>query len=140
MSNVLLTTPSSPSTNNKAIVIPTDDLFVLAILNSRMMWWIINRVFQRMKDEGLSVDVQFLKCLPVPTVSERLRESIEDITREFIAAATAGVTKRDEILLLETELNELVEEAFSLTDEEKRVLVNSLPLRDPIASIPDRAE
>jgi hypothetical protein len=105
-----------------------------------MMWWIINRVFQRMKDEGLSVDVQFLKCLPVPTVSERLRESIEDITREFIAAATAGVTKRDEILLLETELNELVEEAFSLTDEEKRVLVNSLPLRDPIASIPDRAE
>jgi len=51
--------------NNKAIVIPTDSLYVLAILNSRVTWWIVNRVFQHMKDEGLMDD----NCISRPTTT-----------------------------------------------------------------------
>jgi hypothetical protein len=120
--------------NNKAIVIPTEDPYLLAILNSRVTWWIVNRTFQHMKDEGLSVDVQFLKRLPVPSVREPLRAEIESLASEIVVAcdSPSGVER---IPSLEIRLNELVTEAFALTDAEHEVLISSLPPRDPIAEV-----
>ena len=71
--------------NNKGIVIPTDDPYLLAILNSRVIWWVINRTFQHMKDEGLSVDVQFLKQLPVPQATDAIRAEISRLSSELLA-------------------------------------------------------
>jgi hypothetical protein len=88
-----------------------------------------------MKDEGLSVDVQFLRRLPVPTIGEQLRVSIEHVTRELMVATSVGMHQPNDILRLEMWLNDLVQEAFHLTDEEREVLISSLPLRDPITSI-----
>ena len=117
--------------NNKVIAIPTDDLYLLAILNSRVTWWIVNRTFQHMKDEGLSVDVQFLRMLPVPSVSDDLRAEISKLARELVASAAPPVDEH-KISSLEVELNRLVEQAFALTDSERLLLVSSLPPRDPI--------
>jgi hypothetical protein len=117
--------------NNKAIIIPTNDLYVLAILNSRITWWIINRTFQHMKDEGISVDVQFLKRLPMPSVSPGLRSDISRVTGSLIAADRS--TPQDKAsAALEAQLNDLVERAFALTDSERQVMLASLPPRDPI--------
>lgn len=120
--------------NNKVIVIPTDDPYVLAVLNSRVTWWIINRTFQHMKDGGLSVDVQFLKPLPVPTVAEPLRDEVIAAARELVAATTS---RRGNAALAEGELrlDALIAQCFALTPDEERVLVSSLPPRDPIASL-----
>jgi type I restriction-modification system DNA methylase subunit len=117
--------------NNKAIVIPTDDLYVLAVLNSRITWWIVNRTFQHMKDEGLSVDVQFLKSLPIPIASNELHVDISKCASELIAAAASG-SGDAAIQSLEVRLNGFVERAFALTDSERSILMASLPPRDPI--------
>ena len=119
--------------NNKAIVIPTDDLYVLAILNSRVMWWIVNRTFQHMKDEGLSVDVQFLKRLPVPVVDKSIHAQIEATARELIHSDRTPGQSPASLLSLETQLNELVLDAFQLTGAERQAMVMSLPPRDPVA-------
>lgn len=119
--------------NNKVIVIPTDDLYVLAILNSRIIWWMVNRTFQHMKDEGLSVDVQFLKQLPIPAVSDDLRAEISACAFNLIAASST-LGDRDQISLIEQRLNALVERAFVLTEDERSVLLASLPPRDPLQS------
>jgi hypothetical protein len=116
--------------NNKVIIIPTGDLYVLSILNSRITWWIINRTFQHMKDEGLSIDVQFLKRLPVPTPSDELRSKISSLATVLVA--NAGSNK---ISTVELELNELVEQAFAITDTQRGAILSSLPPRDPIAEI-----
>jgi hypothetical protein len=118
--------------NNKAIVIPTDDLYLLAILNSRIIWWIVNRTFQHMKDEGLSVDVQFLKRLPVPAVDDDTRATIAQLAHD-LTTAPVSPTPGNRIAPMEIRLNGLVEQAFALTDAERQVLVSSLPPRDPIA-------
>lgn len=111
--------------NNKVLFVPSGDLYLLAILNSRVSWWIINRTFQHMKDDGLSVDVQFLLALPVPRVSFDLRRKIEEAVRSIL---TAGADVFEQELLL----NGLVEEAFQLTPQERIVIEESLPPRDPI--------
>jgi len=121
--------------NNKAIVIPTDDLYLLAILNSRITWWIVNRTFQHMKDEGLSVDVQFLARLPIPKVNEDHHRKTADAARELVAMAGREDANLDELLSAELRLNDLVNDAFELTPNERRVLEDSLPPRDPIATL-----
>ncbi len=120
--------------NNKAIVIPTDDLYLLAVLNSRITWWIVNRTFQHMKDEGLSVDVQFLKRLPVPEVGESLHSEIAALAGEIVAASRSP-NGSEQIPSLEMRLNTLVTSAFALTTPEQDVLISSLPPRDPIAEL-----
>lgn len=124
--------------NNKAIVMPTGDLYLLAVLNSRIIWWIVNRTFQHMKDEGLSVDVQFLKRLPVPTVSDDLRAGIAKLARELVVAGSLPADLQ-KTAPLEIEINGLVERAFALTEAERQVLVSSLPPRDPIAELENLA-
>jgi hypothetical protein len=119
--------------NNKVLVIPTGDLFLLAILNSRITWWIMNRTFQHMKDGGLSVDVQYLKRLPVPTVTDSMRAKFEEIARQCLDQSTAqepGLSEK-----LEVHLDGLVEEAFEISEGERKVLLSSLPPRDPIQSL-----
>jgi hypothetical protein len=120
--------------NNKAIIIPTSDFYLLAVLNSRIIWWIVNRTFQHMKDEGLSVDVQFLKRLPVPTVSDELRADISRLARELVVAGSLPADLQ-KTTSLEIEINERVEQAFALSEAERQVLVSCLPPRDPIATL-----
>jgi hypothetical protein len=120
--------------NNKAIVIPTDDLYVLAILNSRVTWWIVNRTFQHMKDDGLSVDVQFLKRLPVPDASAHVRAEISRLASALVRTASLA-PEGTRIGPDEVRLNDLVEQAFGLSDSERHTLVSSLPPRDPIQVI-----
>jgi hypothetical protein len=87
-----------------------------------------------MKDEGLSVDVQFLKRLPIPTVDATLRSRIESAASEILTASqTTGDSAR--IPTLEFRLNDLVTTAFALTDAELQVLQGSLPPRDPISEL-----
>lgn len=117
--------------NNKVIVLPTNDLYVLAILNSRIAWWLVNRTFQHMKDEGLSVDVQFLKRLPIPDAPAALRVEIAALARQLLTAASSRDAERA-TAPLELLLNALVERAFVLSNEERAVLLSSLPPRDPI--------
>src|SRR5713101_2744620 len=50
--------------NNKAFFLPTDDLCLLAVLNSPLMWWVLTRTLPHMKDEALS---------PVGFIMENLR-------------------------------------------------------------------
>jgi hypothetical protein len=56
------------------------------------------------------------------------------LLRELMMATSVGMHKQNDILRLEMWLNDLVQEAFNLTDDEREILINSLPLRDPIIS------
>ena len=87
--------------NNKAFFIPTDDLVLLAMLNSPLLWWYMWRDFPHMKDEASSIDGQCVERLPIPLVPEQLAE---DIRKE-----TEGVLR-------------LTKELFSIREETIRVV------------------
>jgi hypothetical protein len=113
--------------NNKVLIIPSDDPFLLAVLNSRLVWWIVNRTFQHMKDEGLSVDVQYLKKLPIPVVPSDLRATIATLGIQIVSERDAAARAR-----MELALDQAVMRAFEMTPSEERTLVETLPPRDPV--------
>ena len=124
--------------NNKAILIPTDDLYVLAVLNSRIVWWIVSRVFQHMKDEGLSVDVQFLVNLPIPNAPVPLMNQIRGTTARLLSVLQNLPPDSGDLYSLEHGLSRMIEEAFELSPREREVLVKTLPPRDPLTIFENR--
>lgn len=70
--------------NNKTFFIPSDDLVLLAILNSPLIWWYMWRDFPHMKDEALSIDGQCVERLPIPSVSQEAAASIRQQTEEVL--------------------------------------------------------
>ncbi|MCP3962315.1 MAG: N-6 DNA methylase [bacterium] len=113
--------------NNKAIAIPTSDPFVLGVLNSRVAWWIIYRTFQRMKDDGISVDVNALARFPLPSSGIESRRRISELVETSLQRASDS-----SIPAVEETLNQEVYDLYNLSHEERRTLEQSLPPRDPL--------
>jgi len=62
--------------NNKCFVLPTDDYYVLAILNSPLIWWHNYRYLTHMKDEALTPAGEKMVNLPIALPSEEIRNEI----------------------------------------------------------------
>jgi hypothetical protein len=103
--------------NNKTFLIPTDDLVLLAVLNSPLLWWYMWREFPHMKDEALSIDGQCVERLPVPQIPQQLADRIRTHTENILALAKRAFSEREEtsctierlagIKLSEKELSEI---------------------------------
>lgn len=63
--------------NNTAYYIPSDDLYLLGVLNSPVFWWYAWRSAQHGKDDALRFFGAFMETVPIPHPSDALRQSIE---------------------------------------------------------------
>jgi hypothetical protein len=71
--------------NNKVFFIPTDDLYLLAVLNSPVMWWHNWRYLPHMKDEALSPASFRMEGLPIPNPTDDQRLVAETLVTRLIA-------------------------------------------------------
>jgi hypothetical protein len=62
--------------NNKTFIIPSSDRYIVAALNSPLMWWFSWRHFLHMKDEALSNDAVKLVELPIAPCPADAREEV----------------------------------------------------------------
>jgi hypothetical protein len=62
--------------NNKTFIIPVEDMALLAVLNSPIMWWHNWRYLPHMKDEALSPMGYRMEQLPIPILSDSQRAEI----------------------------------------------------------------
>ena len=113
--------------NNTVVVVPEVNRYLLAILNSRIVWWILNRICQPMKDGGLKVHAQYLQRIPIPEAPPQLRSEIEECASRIIGETTPSMRAA-----LEIQLDELVMRAFEMTPAEEKTLVENLQPRDPV--------
>ena len=77
--------------NNKVSLIPTDDLYLLAVLNSPVMWWHNWRHLIHMKDEALCPVGYLMEVLPIPQPTPTIRTEVEEIVSRLIE-----ITKRNQ--------------------------------------------
>lgn len=62
--------------NNKVFFIAGDDLFLLGVLNSPLMWWHNRRYLPPMKDEALSPAGFKMEGLPIARPTDEIREAV----------------------------------------------------------------
>jgi hypothetical protein len=71
--------------NNKTFLIPVSDRYLLAVLNSPMMWWHNWRYLPHMKDEALSPVAFMMEQLPIAKPRARSHERIASAVDRLLA-------------------------------------------------------
>jgi hypothetical protein len=80
--------------NDKAFCIPSGDCYLLAALNSSLIWWFLWRYLPHMKDEALNPAAFLMEVFPVVSPSKTTRSSIEERTSRLIELAKSFAQKR----------------------------------------------
>jgi hypothetical protein len=84
--------------NNKTFFIPTDDRYLLAVLNSPLMWWHNWRSLPHMKDEALSPVGFLMESLPIARPSDVLRAKAEATAEQLVEITESYHVLRKTIL------------------------------------------
>jgi hypothetical protein len=70
--------------NNKTFLLATGDLYLLALMNSPLMWWYNYRYLPHMKDEALTPVAFLIEKLPIAVPSEVTRQGVEQAVGRLI--------------------------------------------------------
>jgi hypothetical protein len=101
--------------NNTVYIIPSNDSRLLALLNSRVLWWYMWRTAQHGKDEVLRLFTDYVENLPIPSFADSVGSALSEGVREVVKIA-------DEIQTFDAEVIEAVGTQFSLLETDSRVL------------------
>ncbi|MEI8320160.1 MAG: Eco57I restriction-modification methylase domain-containing protein, partial [Planctomycetia bacterium] len=79
--------------NNKVFMLPSEDLYLLGVLNSPLMWWHNWRYLPHMKDEALSPVGFLMKDLPIAVPTDEVRAAVtRSVARLLDITATQHAT------------------------------------------------
>jgi hypothetical protein len=123
---------------NKTVhMIPIDDFYVLAILNSRVGWWLMNHTLPHMKDGALLLQGSLIGRFPVPDAVQSLKTDIA--TRARALREAIDLESHTRLLDREVELNTLVMAAFGLDEGDRKTMNIAQVSRDPIQVLSETA-
>lgn len=97
--------------NDSMWIIPTEDKALLALLNSKMVWWLMKKKCTQIQN-GVQLIWQYLSKIPVP---RELPQQLATLADQIIAAKKNGEDATD----LEKRVNEIIYQLYGMTDVEK---------------------
>lgn len=72
---------------NTAYAWPTDDLYLLGVLNSPLLWSYMWRNAQHGKDEALRLLASFITTIPIAIPSDDIRRSVQSLVEDLVSIA-----------------------------------------------------
>lgn len=123
--------------NDKAFCIPSGDCYLLAALNSSLIWWFLWRYLPHMKDEALNPATFLMEVFPVVSPSKTTRSSIEERTSRLIELAKSFAQKRASFLQWVTHETGIIkvptalESPWQLRQEKFLVVLKKAGLKHP---------
>jgi len=103
--------------NDSMWIIPSEDKALLALLNSKMAWWLMKKKCTQIQN-GVQLIWQYLSKIPVPRV---LPQELATLADQIIASKKNGEDTTD----LETQVNTLVYQLYGITDAENIEMVGN---------------
>lgn len=97
--------------NDSMWIIPTEDKALLALLNSKMAWWLMKKKCTQIQN-GVQLIWQYLSKIPVP---RELPQELATLADQIIAAKKNG----EDTTELETQVNTLVYQLYGITNAEE---------------------
>ena len=103
-------------TANTVYFISTEESWLCGLLNSQLVEWFYSQISNKVKGGYLRAFTDYMKQIPIPTVSEPDRLAIEALVQKCLDAKGVGV------LEWEAEINDRVAHLYGLTDEEMKII------------------
>lgn len=111
--------------NNKCFFIPTNDLYLLALLNSRTGWFVLGQIASKLQGGAYALQSPYVSQFPVPILTPLQRAEIESLVRRLLECGGRG----PQAAAWEEELNRLVYRVYGLTEEEVRLVESATAVR-----------
>jgi hypothetical protein len=89
--------PSGAFSNDKTYFVPTDDLFLLALLNSRVLWFIVSNIAPAVRGGYHELRVQYMETLPIPAVTAKTRRTLVALASQSQEIAALRLAKQREV-------------------------------------------
>ncbi|WP_420799566.1 TaqI-like C-terminal specificity domain-containing protein [Ktedonobacter robiniae] len=118
--------------NNKVFFLANPNLYLLAVLNSPLMWWHNWRYLPHMKDEALSPIGEKMEVLPIASPTDTLRMEIEQAVTRLIQIGRASQEARQLLfdwLRLEFEVQEPGRQLMNVVDLDFQTFVDEVRKR-----------
>jgi type I restriction-modification system DNA methylase subunit len=84
--------------NDAAIMLPISDFWILACLNSPILWYFCFRYLPHKKDEALAMDIACVETLPIAPPTDKIRAEVEPIVSRLIEITKANQESYRDVL------------------------------------------
>jgi hypothetical protein len=108
--------------NAPAVFLPTEDLALLSILNSKTVWYFLKTICVVRNGGYIEVKPQYFEQIPIPPLSAENRAILESKTQEILT--TINQNPLADISIFEKEIDQLVYQIYDLTEEEIAIVEN----------------
>ncbi|MFM6243942.1 MAG: Eco57I restriction-modification methylase domain-containing protein [Dolichospermum sp.] len=108
--------------NNSMWIISKADKVLLAILNSKMGWWLISKYCTAIQN-GFQLIWKYFGQIPVPQANPKQREVITFLVDQILTAKKSDPNA--DTTALETEIDQMVYQLYNLTVEEIKIIESS---------------
>jgi type I restriction-modification system DNA methylase subunit len=83
--------------NNSTFMLPTNDSWLIACLNSPILWYFMFRNFPHKKDEALAMDGIYVETVPIAQPTTTIRTETEEIVTRLIAITKENQQRNREV-------------------------------------------
>lgn len=121
--------------SSTVVHIPSDDLALLGILNSRIVWWIMGQRFPKRMKESISVTTGELGNIPIPPLEPCTATAL----RSWVGKLTISQDlSPHDLALAELVIDGLVIRLYRINDEQLEVIERTPPPRDPLVVLSEK--
>ena len=108
--------------NNSMWIISKADKILLAILNSKMGWWLISKYCTTIQN-GFQLIWKYFGQIPIPQANPKQGEVITSLVNQILTAKKSD--PKADTTTLEIEIDQLVYQLYELTPEEIQIIENT---------------
>ncbi len=104
--------------NAPAVFLPSNDKYLLALLNSKVVWHFLKSICVIRSGGYIEVKPQYFEQIPIPLISEKEKKPFIALVDKILLAKS----KNKDISDLETKIDELVYKLYDITPEEQKII------------------
>jgi len=107
-----------------AVFIPTEDKFLLGILNSRLVWFFLKSICVVRRGGYIEVKPQYFEQIPIPNIEQKIKEQLNNLVDQILTSKKEN--PEADTRAIEREIDELVYKLYGLTEEEIKIVEESV--------------
>jgi hypothetical protein len=110
--------------NAPAVFLPSNNKALLAVLNSKVVWYFLKSICVIRSGGYIEVKPQYFEQIPIPNIEAKTQTELTELTEKAIREKNNN--QQADIATIETQIDQLVYKLYDLTDEEIAIIENSV--------------
>lgn len=109
--------------NAPSVFLPSNDMSLLAILNSKVVWHFLKSICVIRSGGYIEVKPQYFEQIPIPNIDEKTKVSLSSLVDQILTNKSQNPSA--DTSLLESQIDQLVYQLYDLSEEEIAIVEGS---------------